>query len=71
VKNKLRKVFDGNFKKTYIISEIGVNHNGSLDTALKLIYKSYDAGVDAVKFQKRNSKFQWMRFDIWCLKFGI
>ena len=54
IKNKLKKVFNGDIKSTYIISEIGVNHNGSLDTALKLIYKSYDAGVDAVKFQKRN-----------------
>ena len=41
---------------TYIIAEIGINHNGSLDTALKLIYKAYEAGVDAVKFQKRNLK---------------
>jgi N-acetylneuraminate synthase len=35
------------------IAEIGINHNGSLDTALELIQKSKDAGVDCVKFQKR------------------
>ena len=38
----------------YIIAEIGVNHNGFLDLALKLIDIAVDAGVDAVKFQKRN-----------------
>jgi len=39
---------------TYIIAEIGVNHNGFLDLALKLIDVAVDAGADAVKFQKRN-----------------
>ena len=37
--------------KTYIISEIGGNHNGSLKIAKKMIYKSWKAGADAVKFQ--------------------
>ena len=41
-------------KKTYIIAEIGINHNGSLDTAKKLIDVAAVAGCDAVKFQKRN-----------------
>ena len=41
-------------KKTYIIAEIGINHNGSLDTAKKLIDIAAVAGCDAVKFQKRN-----------------
>jgi len=41
-------------KKTYIISEVGINHNGSLDIAKKLIDISAAAGCDAVKFQKRN-----------------
>ncbi|MFZ5807992.1 MAG: N-acetylneuraminate synthase family protein [Chloroflexota bacterium] len=39
---------------TYIIAEIGVNHNGLLALALKLIDIAADAGADAVKFQKRN-----------------
>ena len=51
---KLNQIVRGELDSTYIISEIGINHNGSLDTALDLIYKSKDAGVDAVKFQKRN-----------------
>jgi N-acetylneuraminate synthase len=41
-------------KKTYIIGEIGINHNGSLENAKKLIDIAAAAGCDAVKFQKRN-----------------
>ena len=37
----------------FIIAEIGINHNGNLDLAKKLIDASVDAGADAVKFQKR------------------
>jgi len=38
---------------TYIIAEIGINHNGSLDIAKKLIDAAFLSGCDAVKFQKR------------------
>lgn len=38
---------------TYVIAEIGINHNGSLDIAKQLIDAAVDAGCDAVKFQKR------------------
>ena len=40
--------------KPYLIAEIGINHNGSIKNAKKLIdlAKKYD--FDAVKFQKRN-----------------
>jgi N-acetylneuraminate synthase len=41
-------------KPTYIIAEIGINHNGSLETAKRLIDIAAIAGCDAVKFQKRN-----------------
>ena len=37
----------------YIIAEIGINHNGDLDLAKKLIEQSKHSGADAVKFQKR------------------
>jgi len=37
--------------KTYIIAEIGPNHNGDLETALSMIDKLSKIGVDAVKFQ--------------------
>lgn len=40
--------------KTYIIAEIGINHNGDINTAKKLIDLARAAGCDAVKFQKRN-----------------
>jgi N-acetylneuraminate synthase len=43
----------GDGHPTYIIAEIGINHNGSVDTAKELIKAASDAGVDAVKFQKR------------------
>lgn len=40
--------------RTYIIAEIGINHNGDLGIAKKLIDVAAVAGCDAVKFQKRN-----------------
>jgi N-acetylneuraminate synthase len=46
-----RKVGDGH--PTYIVAEIGINHNGSLDIARSLIDVAAKSGVDAVKFQKR------------------
>ena len=38
----------------FVIAEIGINHNGSLDIAKKLIDIATTAGCDAVKFQKRS-----------------
>jgi sialic acid synthase SpsE len=37
--------------KTFIIAEAGVNHNGSLELAMKLIDIASEASADAVKFQ--------------------
>ena len=37
--------------KIFIIAEAGVNHNGSIDLARKLVDEAVDAGADAVKFQ--------------------
>ena len=39
------------FKRCYIIAEIGVNHNGSMSLAKKLIDRAKSSGADAVKFQ--------------------
>jgi len=38
---------------TYIIAEIGINHNGNIEIAKKLVDAAVHAGCDAVKFQKR------------------
>lgn len=40
-------------KKTFVIAEIGINHNGDLKIAKKLINGAVKAGCDMVKFQKR------------------
>ena len=47
--NILENLFEK--KKVYIIAEAGVNHNGILDNAIKLIDIAKNAGADAVKFQ--------------------
>ena len=39
--------------KPYLIAEIGINHNGDIKIAKKLIKNAKDCGFDAVKFQKR------------------
>jgi N-acetylneuraminate synthase len=46
-----RMVGDGH--PAFIIAEIGINHNGDLDIAKKMIDAAVHAGADAVKFQKR------------------
>jgi len=51
----------------YIIAEIGINHNGSLDMAKKLIDEAVTAGCDAVKFQKRTPELCTPR-DQWHLE---
>ena len=43
----------GEEQPTYIIAEIGINHNGDMDLARQLIDVAAEAQVDAVKFQKR------------------
>jgi N,N'-diacetyllegionaminate synthase len=45
-----------NLKKTFIIAEIGNNHEGSFNVACKLIKEAKKAGVDAVKFQTFETK---------------
>jgi N-acetylneuraminate synthase len=43
----------GDGHPTYVIAEIGINHNGELGIAKLLIDAAVRAGADAVKFQKR------------------
>ena len=42
--------------KTYIIAEIGINHEGKYNLAKKMILSAAKAGADAVKFQLFNPK---------------
>jgi N-acetylneuraminate synthase len=42
------------YMSLYLIAEIGINHNGSMEIAKKLIDEASSAGFDAVKFQKRS-----------------
>ena len=41
---------------TYIIAEIGNNHQGDVKHAMRLMKAAKDCGVDAVKTQKRDNK---------------
>jgi N-acetylneuraminate synthase len=43
----------GNDQPCFIIAEIGINHNGDIDLAKRLISVAVAAGCDAIKFQKR------------------
>jgi N-acetylneuraminate synthase len=43
----------GNNSQTYIVGEIGINHNGDLELAKEMIAMGARNGLDAVKFQKR------------------
>jgi N-acetylneuraminate synthase len=40
-------------RRLYFIAEIGINHNGDINIARRLIEEAKEAGCDAVKFQKR------------------
>ncbi len=62
---KYSKGLIGDGHPVFITAEIGINHNGSLDIARKLIDGAKTAGCDAVKFQKRTPeicvpKDQWL-----------
>jgi N-acetylneuraminate synthase len=43
----------GDGQPTYVIAEIGINHNGDLDIAKRIVDEAVHAGADAVKLQKR------------------
>lgn len=53
---KIGKKYIGHGEPVFIIAEIGLNHNGFLERAKKLIEAAQGAGVDCVKFQMRDLK---------------
>jgi N-acetylneuraminate synthase len=57
----------GNFElgsRTFVIAEIGINHNGDLGLAKKMIAAAKEAGCDAVKFQKRTVEVVYTAEDL-------
>ncbi len=53
---KIKNKYIGENNPCFVIAEAGVNHNGDLALAKKLVDKAKEAGVDAVKFQTFKSK---------------
>ena len=48
---KIKNRLVGNEKPSFLVAEVGINHNGKKSIAKKLISKAKDIGADAVKFQ--------------------
>lgn len=55
----------GENTKPFLIAEVGHNHQGNIETAVKLIHAAAESGATAVKFQKRDNKnlFTQQAFD--------
>lgn len=53
MKVRLGNKYVGEGEPCFIVADIGINHNGSVDIAKQLIAKAFVGGCDAVKFQKR------------------
>ena len=49
IKINTREIGEGN--PAYIIAEMGINHNGKVDIAMKMVEGGAKAGVDAIKLQ--------------------
>jgi N-acetylneuraminate synthase len=64
---KIGDKYIGDSQPVYIIAEIGINHNGSVELAKKLIDGAVFAGCDAVKFQKRTPELCTPR-DQWSIE---
>lgn len=57
---KIKNFKIDNFRRPFFIAEIGINHNGNLLLAKKLIHKAKSLGADAVKFQSFKKKNLWI-----------
>ncbi len=54
----------GNGSPTFVVAEVGINHNGDIQLAKRLIDVAFGAGCDAVKFQKRTPE-SWLPTRFW------
>ena len=54
-KVKIKNKYVGAGEPVFVIAEIGINHNGDMETAKKMIVEAKLSGADAVKFQKRTT----------------
>jgi len=63
-KVKIGNKIIGDGKPTFIIAEIGINHNGSIKIAKELIDVASNAGCDAVKFQKRTVEIVYSKKEL-------
>jgi N-acetylneuraminate synthase len=63
-KVKIRNTSIGDGEPCFVVAEIGINHNGSVDTARKLIAAAALAGCQAVKFQKRTVEVVYTREEL-------
>lgn len=53
---KVGRRYVGPQEPVFVIAEVGINHNGDVEIAKKLIDAAADSGADAVKFQKRTTE---------------
>ena len=60
---KLGKRYVGPDEPVFIIAEVGINHNGSMDIARALVDAAAEAGVDCVKFQMRDLESLYVTTD--------
>ena len=63
-KVKIGNKLVGNGEPVFIIAEIGINHNGDIEIAKKLIDAACHAGCDAVKFQKRTIEIVYTKEEL-------
>ena len=51
----------GNGKPVHIIAEVGINHDGDMAKAIKLIQEAKNSGADCVKFQIHNLENEMLK----------
>lgn len=61
---KIGKYNVGDLSHCFIIAEIGINHNGDINLAKRLVKLAKDNGCDAVKFQKRTVELVYSRHEL-------